>query len=697
MMLSDPAGLLQRMPELERIAIEDGPVRAGLASGDPFKLYRALRWGSWTGRLKAHQELVTELLNNRRLFARPIKTSPGLGTLNSLGVSFVGEDEVHPDGTYITGHYLVIFFKLPLLPLGAYLVAPGPNTNSYRIFARVPLGSFTWAWSRAAALATAFLVASAAWGAFQNSRFATVHVANGFKKPLAVEIAGIKATVAPNTTQTLTVPVGEQPARAQLDGAVVDEGPINVLSGQDAFVWNVGGVSPLYKIDIDYYAVEPAWPTTPRFTFFCGHRVIAERNVDFVFRQPDKTVSMSKGTNVVTRVMITADWKAPDEPGRNPCLSLLYLRGDPKGLQQVSDSLAAADELAPGDESLPIVTALLAGADDGVWDRAKTLHARRPDDVESERTVIWAAEETGHLDELVAELKARQEKDPDDADAAYLALRADPHPPSLSEVEALLLKFPEHEGLLHAAQMVAVREGQWARSLAVWKQRLRADPSSACEDAELATRAGVAVHREDEVLQQLEDCQPPGGEIRFETVLAATRLAMARQKDPEPWVARLDSEPARQRLRLLAGLPVKDIAHTRLEPIARFLTAVHKSGDAVFAELPNLPGEELQTMDSELAALVWAEAVRRGNSAAATLARRTRLTAPERKALAGFVTGADKELEAKRFQPLVRAIAYLTRSRADGVAPAEKERLQKLVRQEAGLSGFVLSSLDHWP
>ena len=97
---SDPAGLLQRMPELERIAAEDGPVRAALASGDPFKLYRVLRWGSWTGRLKAHQELVKELLGNRRLFARPLNGTPSLFTMNSAGVGFVGEDERHPDGTY---------------------------------------------------------------------------------------------------------------------------------------------------------------------------------------------------------------------------------------------------------------------------------------------------------------------------------------------------------------------------------------------------------------------------------------------------------------------------------------------------------------------------------------------------------------------------------------------------------------------
>lgn len=691
---SDPAGLLQRMPELEPIATEDAAIRTALASGDPFKLYRALRWGSWTGRLGNHKAVVKELLGNRRLFARPINGSPGLYTLNSFGVGFVGESEHHSDGTYITGHYLVILFKLPLLPLGAYVVGPGDTSTSYRIFARVPMGTFTWAWSRAAALAAAMLVVSAGWGAFQNSRFATVTVANGFLKPLEVEVGGQKATVAPNTTAALTVPVGEQPARAEIDGNVVDEGPINVLSGQDAFVWNVGGLAPLFKLDIDYYAKEPPFPTTPRFSFFCGRRLVVERNINFFFREPDKTTSMGKGVNVVTKVMLSANWRQPGDTGRSPCVNLLYLDGDAKGLQAATDALKAAGELDPGDETLPIVTALLANTDEGVWERAMALHKRRRGDVEAERTVIWAAEETGHLDELVTELKAKQDADPDDADAAYLATRATPGVPTLAESEALVTKFPGHDGFRRGAQIAAVREGQWDRSLALWALRLDDDPAQACDDAELATRAAIPLHKEQQVLKELEDC---GRDLGFQPLLAATRLAMATQQDTEPWVARLDSEPEKQRLRLLAGLPVKDVAHTRLEPVARFLTAVHKSGDALFAELPNLPAAELQTMDPEVAMLVWAEAVRRKHSAATTFARRTHLTAPERQVCEAFLTGKKDDLEPKRFQPLVRAVMYLTRSRADGVAPREKERLQKLVREDGVLGGFVLSSLEHWP
>ena len=691
---SDPAGLLQRMPELERIATEDGPVRAALGSGDPFKLYRALRWGSWTGRLKAHQALVKELLGNRRLFARPLKGTPSLFTMNSIGAGFVGEAEREQDGTYIAGHFVVVFFKLPVLPLGAYVVGPGDTTNTYRIFARVPLGAFSWAWSRALALAAALLVVSGAWGAFQDSRFTTVTVANGFKKSLQVDVGGQKATIAPNTTAELTVPVGTQAARALVEGQVVDEGPIEVASGNDAFIWNVGGVSPLFKYVVNYFAVEPAWPAPPNITFLCGQRLVVEPNIDFLFREPDKSVSMSKGTKVISRTLLSAAWRQSDDERQSPCVTQLYLRNDATRLASTVKALRAAGELAPEEETLPLIAALLSGTDEGVWEQAKELHQRRGGDLDTERAVIWAAEETGHLDELLFDLEARKTTAPDDANIAFLLLRATREKQTLASWETALQKFPAHDELRRSVAYAAIREGQWQRSLALWNQRLHDEPAAACDDIEMAGLASIALHKEGEVLEALNDCPDP---MRMDAVIAATRLAMAAKQDTKPWLDRLPSDPQRQRVRLMAGLPVRDIEHTPMEQTARFLTAVHKSGDALFAELPNLPMEELQSLDAELAVLIWAEAVRRNHSAATTFARRTHLTPSERKALSGFLTAGQPELEAKRFSPLTRAVMYLTRSRAQGIAPAEKVRLHKLVRQDAVLSGFVISALDHWP
>ncbi len=41
-MIQDPAGLLERLPELEPLC-QDARVRAAVEAGDPFKVYRVLR------------------------------------------------------------------------------------------------------------------------------------------------------------------------------------------------------------------------------------------------------------------------------------------------------------------------------------------------------------------------------------------------------------------------------------------------------------------------------------------------------------------------------------------------------------------------------------------------------------------------------------------------------------------------------
>lgn len=173
-MIQDPAGLLHRVPELRPLCEDPGVLRA-VEQGDPFRLYRALRWARWLGRLRSHREMIDALLSQRRLFARPLKGNPWLGTVNGFGSTLLGSAEPDPhDGTHIATHYVVALFALPLLPLGAYVVRPGEGSGalnrSWALFARVPLGPLPWLWSRALALGVMALVALGAAQTCQDSR-----------------------------------------------------------------------------------------------------------------------------------------------------------------------------------------------------------------------------------------------------------------------------------------------------------------------------------------------------------------------------------------------------------------------------------------------------------------------------------------------------------------------------------------------
>jgi hypothetical protein len=181
-MIQDPAGLLQRIPELKPLCEDPGVLRA-VEHGDPFRLYRALRWARWLGRLRSHRELIDSLLRQRRLFARPLHKNPWLGTVNGFGSTLLGTAEPDSlDGTHIATHCVVALFAIPLLPLGAYVVRPGEGSGafnrSWTLFARVPMGPLPWLWSRALALGVMALVVLGAVRAFQDSRYQDVRASS---------------------------------------------------------------------------------------------------------------------------------------------------------------------------------------------------------------------------------------------------------------------------------------------------------------------------------------------------------------------------------------------------------------------------------------------------------------------------------------------------------------------------------------
>jgi hypothetical protein len=200
-MIRDPSGFLERIPELQALC-EHPRVRQAVEGGDPFKLYRALVWARLFGGLHRHREVLAQLLKNRRLFARPLKGTPWLGTLNGFGATFLGESERGDDGISVATHYIVALFAVPLFPLGAYLVQRGEGGGltggSWHIFARVPLSTMNWIWSRGLGLAALALVSLGAVSAFESSRHQTVHLVNGFAQPLKVTLADKQVTVPAN-------------------------------------------------------------------------------------------------------------------------------------------------------------------------------------------------------------------------------------------------------------------------------------------------------------------------------------------------------------------------------------------------------------------------------------------------------------------------------------------------------------------
>jgi hypothetical protein len=89
----DPAGLLERVPELARLADAHVTLRRAIEHGRPHAAYRALFWIRVLGRAGQDAELVRQLLATRRLFIQPLKGAPAMLTYNGVGARVYGEAE----------------------------------------------------------------------------------------------------------------------------------------------------------------------------------------------------------------------------------------------------------------------------------------------------------------------------------------------------------------------------------------------------------------------------------------------------------------------------------------------------------------------------------------------------------------------------------------------------------------------------
>jgi hypothetical protein len=640
--------------------------------------------------------VVNTVLANRRLFARPLGRTPSLHTVNSLGTAFVGAAERAPDGTHIATHALVIFFKLPLLPLGAYVVRE-QSGGSWQIFARVPLGTFAWLYGRTLALAAIASVLFAALGAFHASRNHDVRVLNPFGKAVTASIAGRTAVVPPHRDAILDVPVGKQKARATVDGAVVDELEIEVQSGRDELVWNLAGGMPAFLIDVRYSAKsvgKPPPPPEPR-EIFCGKRFFRAR-ADFVFREPDKRVSMPKGASSVTRTLLAYP------PGLEDPVRLCAGKLDREGrLADAIPFLEARAMLAgwKGDVVGAAITALQMVEPKRAAEVADKARKAAPGDVEVHRMYQSVAMGAGLTAEVETDYRKRAEAAPDDPDAQYLHLRLLRGPDALALHEKAAARFPRNPHLLRALTWVRYRSGDVKGGSEAW-QRLRAvSPKHAALMGEVELHALASQGKRAEALSLAQSL--------FEAADVPSKRALARAyarlatlegaADRDALISKIEAQDDGEKawsLRQQAGLPVPGSVK---EPLTLLERAVATDPKVALSLTSKAGGAEMMMMERASWALLFAEAVRAGDSPAEqALLRLPMFEARELPALRSYVRGEAATLDdLDEFDDVLGALA-LVRSRNAALPEAERASLRTRAAQLDPLRGPVTAALASW-
>lgn len=245
-----------------------------------------------------------------------------------------------------------------------------------------------------ALLAPAFLVSV-------GTGEATVHVHNGLGIPVEVTIGDEEQTVDPGSSATIETERGDVMVTARaLDGRTIER--FEADADGDDFVYNVAGASPLVVWTAVYGGGAPMPEQrlgAPRWT---------ETNVDYVLGEPPRSLSTSRSSGGATRAVLQAVADAPpyfqaqavERESEREAMIAAHLRFDPPDDPNLNDWA----ELASSPHDLGRIVRARAAREPGV---------------------IWERMLQDHVDHETACARHREaaERDPDDADMAYLAAR----------------------------------------------------------------------------------------------------------------------------------------------------------------------------------------------------------------------------------------------------------------------------------
>jgi hypothetical protein len=701
-MTQDPSGLLERVPELRPLC-DDARVAAAVERGDPFVVYRALVIGRLTGRLRRHRDVVKNLVGNRRLFAKPMKSGSGpfLGTFNGFGATLLGAAE--NDGTtHIATHFAVGLFVLPLFPFGAYVVAPGQGSalrRSWRLFARVPLTLGAWLWQRTLSLAALAAILYAGYGAFHATRNHTVHVLNGLPEPIHVTMGKATLDIPPGGRQVADLPVGVVPAKATLaSGLEVDQQQIRVKSGGQTLVWNVAGAAPLVVASIEYTTGKSnaAAHKPPPPVFYCGQPVVSVSDVDFRFVEPPSSVSMSGKSPMVVRKLLTT---APTHGKNGIDLCASYLLGTGKVKEAVSLLELSGRLSGWSSETVPALLAASWALDpDRALPLAEEALKAKPDSVLLHRVYQTMASYRMPEADLVARYRARAEAAPGSADAQYLHARLLRGPDGLQAIRAASARFPDSADLLRLLVHAEASSGHWKQAQDAWQRLAKLAPEHAGDVVDDGVIALVALGQVPEARVRLQhgfDGWDPSAQARA-AVLDARLGSLSQANDGERLVKKVEGSTQDAVLRVRAGLPGA-LEGSPTSALERFQRAVIRDPSLVPSLAASLEVGDVARLSEAEWGLAWCECARLGNQACRrNLERSLRETAYELAGVAAFVRGEASSLEALTLDPTLRAAALVTRSRLSSLGSQERAQLVADARRTDWVHEQITDALPAW-
>ena len=690
------------MPELQEL-IDDSKIRHAIESGDPFKIYRSLVLAKLFRRLPQHKALLQMLTSQRRLFARGLKGSPSLGTLNSVGFSFVGKDDHDIEGYYIALHAFVILFAIPIVPLGSYLVQ-STGENQWRIFARVPLGIWGWLYTRGLASAMVLLVLLGAGTSLHQASTQDLTILNGFTEPLTITITGQstpgQTTVVPAQGKTtINIKSGVQHMVASMAKA----GQVDVLNStintnDRLTIWNVAGAAPLVRNHVLYYPkyTKPENLPPAKQDVYCGQRLLEFGHIDYLFVDAPESVSMSKheSNRTVQQLAIITEDKTM---GAEICLNWAFSQGQEKNLMEAARVVATINDW----KIAPAWAAAMAAAPTSPDAAIAALQAARkahPESIDLERGYREVMQTFGKSETLRKEYLERIRQKPDDPTAHYLLASIVQGPSGLQAMQTVHQRFPEYvPALLSLAwRKLAHRDFIGAGRDLQQLRKLSAEEANSVPEIELTSLLGQ--HRVADANKLLQEALR--GDNKGNIITMGTHLALTAQQNGENRSDVLAALPfpddqSRDLARVYVGLaPLK--AGAKESPLMQMLLAMRDNpAKAIELAEKNTP---LSFLPNEQQAFLFGLAMLKKNKTVVNrLKMLLQISQEDQDLMRAYIEGGNVDLNQGDFQPEMQTVAIFFRSRNLQLPADEREKLRKLAFQSDLQPNLVRHALNNWP
>ena len=692
--------------------LNEPDVQAAIQAGDPAGLEEMLRRRR---RFEPNPHVcrkLDELLENRRLFVRPIGRAPAMATFNGIGTMLYGRRDFDPaDGAHFATLWFTLLF-IPLIPLRQYLVRD-VGGGSYEFLGMVPMSRGP---RQMRQIVVALLVAAVAGlivKTWYSSTRADVHFLNGLDSAVTIAAGDDVFQVEPDSRIVRRFALGVRMVRVTSpQGELLEEQELAIAGGRDLIVYNVLGAAPLIVETITYLS-NPAAKLDegePDFKHFIGQRIVRQDKVDYPFRDPPETINLPANASVKRRkhaFVVPGGWRVS--------LNLLLSLDDQHGIVALMEPVAQA-------ASADATTVLLAwslissmqGSEQGMH-FIERLVERSPDSVEAHRVRQEAMRRMGQRDKALEIYRRMAADQPDSPTACYLRARLEPFRKSHDLFRDLASRFPDDYYAVNGYAHSLAMSRRFADAVSFFERARQLRNKSVLFSWDVYLASLVAAGRTDDAIARLvEECRREPEAVSLGTAVLYGQLAQLLPGASSPYPAdhylqSLETDPDQvDAVRAWFDLRVYGKVAPRLlnrltdegsrETIVLSVAAMHNPDRALSLANAATP-ETLGSIDDATLVLLACEAGRLGrNDLARKLLDGVSRRGPEeadalsRFALEGVESDSLAELELG-----VQASLHHARARRAQAAGESADQHFANARADDALHTAATRACDNWP